>query len=190
MNKVVKFFTRSIFFMGLLLFIACKVDNKTKPSLESPDKITAPDDRIASELYEGYYNNPTTQDQKDQNLLIEYISDKGLQVQRTPSGLYYQVTEEGNGPMYVHGQPCRAHYQGYFLDGKVFDSSYNRGEPIDFRLGQMNAGWNEALKLLRPGAKATLFLPSRLGYGAKGFPGFVPPNTCILFDLELLRLAE
>jgi len=190
MNKLINISSSSIIIFSLLFFSACKVDSKTKPVQKPVQKVTTSDDHIASELYIDYYNNPISQDQKDQNLIIEYISDKGYKVQRTESGMYYQITQSGSGPNYIHGQPCRAHYQGYFLDGKVFDSSYNRGEPIDFRVGQMNAGWNEALKLLRPGAKATLFLPSRLGYGAKGFPGYVPAHTCILFDIELLGLAE
>ncbi len=143
-----------------------------------------------SKLYANYTDNPTTQDQKDENALIDYAIEKGLDVKRTASGMYYVVDEKGKGEVMVHGQPFQAHYSGYFLDGKVFDSSYERGQPLAATVGAMNAAWNEALVTFPVGSKLKLLLPSRLGYGARGFPGFVPPNTPLIFDMHIMPLGE
>jgi len=149
-----------------------------------------PEGALAEKLYVNYTAEPQNQFQKDENALIEYAVDNGLDVTRTATGLYYLIEKEGVGPKYIHGQPCKAHYSGYFLDGKVFDSSYNRGKPLFFSVGQMNAAWNEALKLMNTGTKAKLLIPSKLAYGERGFPGYVPPNTPLVFDLEVLPLEN
>ena len=75
-----------------------------------------------------------------------------------------------------------------FLDGKVFDSSVDRGQPLNFALGQVISGWQEAIKLLNVGGKGTFIIPSHLAYGAKGYPGLIKPNTVLKFDVELLGL--
>jgi FKBP-type peptidyl-prolyl cis-trans isomerase FkpA len=143
-----------------------------------------------SKLYANYTDNPTTQDQMDENALIDYSIEKGLDVKRTASGIYYAVEEQGKGEIMVSGQPFQAHYSGYFLDGKVFDSSYERGQPLAATVGAMNAAWNEALVTFPVGSKLKLLLPSRLGYGARGFPGYVPPNTPLVFDMHIMPLGE
>lgn len=174
-----------------LIAFSCKTDNKSTSDTkleETATKVKKPMGALAEKLYVNYTANPTNQDQLDENALIDYAVDNGLDVTRTASGLYYYIEKEGSGPNFIMGQPCKAHYSGAFLDGKVFDSSYNRGKPIFFSVGQMNAAWNEALQLMNTGTKAKLLIPSRLGYGEKGFPGYVPPNTPLFFDLEIMPL--
>lgn len=141
---------------------------------------------LASRLYTQYHAEPKSQQEKDQNLLLDYAVDHNLDVKRTDSGLYYLIKEKGDGIIPGWGYPMQVHYKGYFLNGKVFDSSYNKGRPIKFKLGQMIDGWNEALQFMPIGTKAKLLIPSHLAYGEKGFPGFVPPNTPIIFDIEIL----
>lgn len=138
------------------------------------------------DLYAGYYNNPATLAEKEQNTIIEYATEKELPLERTESGLYFMLTDRGMGPALQWGEKVKVHYRGYFLDGKEFDSSYDRDKPIIFKVGQMIPGWNEALRKMASGSKATIIVPSRLGYADKGFPGAVPPNTIIAFDIHVL----
>ncbi len=145
---------------------------------------------LATRLYSRFHSNPTTQAQKDENVLIDYAVEKNLDVKRTNSGLYYLIHKQGKGANLVHNQPTKAHYQGYTIDGKVFDSSHKRGVPISFNVGQMIPGWNEALKFMNVGTKAQLLIPSGLAYGKRGFPGLIAPDTPLVFDLEVLPLTE
>ena len=174
----------------VLILFSCKTD-KADASLE--ESIAKPatelsDDQV-NELYKYYTADPKIQDHKDQNALIDFAISKSIFPQRTTSGLYYVIREQGSGPTYLHGQPCKVHYSGYFLDGKIFDSSYKKNRPITFNVGQMIPGWNEALKLMNTGTKATLLVPSRLAYADRGFPGYVPPNTPIIFDIHILPIV-
>jgi peptidylprolyl isomerase len=108
----------------------------------------------------------------------------------TPSGLHYFVRKEGNGAKPQKGQTILAHYEGRLVSGQVFDSSYSRGEPLDFKvgLGQVIKGWDEALLEMKVGEKRTLVIPPELGYGARGAGGAIPPNAWLVFDVELVGL--
>ncbi len=108
----------------------------------------------------------------------------------TPSGLRYKIVEKGNGPKPEKGQTVSVHYKGMFTDGSVFDSSYNRGEPISFPIGNGHviAGWDEGIMLLHQGDKARFVIPSNLAYGETGAGGVIPPNATLIFDVELLAV--
>jgi FKBP-type peptidyl-prolyl cis-trans isomerase len=183
---------RNAYLLLFIFLVGCKSDSKTdseKGTPEGKDKIiTNLSDEAVNRLYMHYVDAPSQQSQKDENAIIEYAVAKSLDLQRTNSGLYYIIHERGPGPNYIRNQPCRVHYRGFFLNGKIFDSSYQKDRPIDFYVGGMNAGWNEGLLLMNTGTKAQLFLPSRLAYGERGFPGYVPPNTPIAFDMHCLPL--
>ena len=134
--------------------------------------------------------NPRTQAEKDKNTIINYILDKGIELQATESGLYYQMIEEGTGKNAEWADWVKVNYKGYTLDGKVFDSSYKKGRPIEFYIGNMIAGWNEGLQLMKPGGKAFFVVPSGLAYGEKGFAKIIPPNTTLAFEVELLEAGK
>ena len=106
---------------------------------------------------------------------------------KTSSGLQYVVLKKGDGkkcPKY--GQTVTVHYTGTLLDGRMFDSSVHRGQPASFKIGQVIEGWNEALQTMSKGEKRTLIIPPELGYGVHGYPGIIPPDSYLIFDVELL----
>ena len=106
----------------------------------------------------------------------------------TASGLQYKITKEGTGKQPSASSQVTVHYKGQLLDGKVFDSSYDRGQPVEFPLNQVIPGWTEGLQLMKEGGKATLYIPAQLAYGEQGVPGSIPPNSTLIFDVELLQV--
>ncbi|WP_428033156.1 FKBP-type peptidyl-prolyl cis-trans isomerase [Amphritea sp.] len=108
----------------------------------------------------------------------------------TDSGLQYEIITAGEegGESPTRESTVRTHYHGTFTDGKVFDSSYDRGQPAEFPVGGVIAGWTEALQLMTKGAKWRLTVPYQLAYGAQGSPGGIPPYSTLVFDVELLDI--
>jgi len=172
-----------IYFMLLgLMLTACK--QKESPEAIIETKIAeAVDEELAGRLYTHYTVDPQTQAQKDENLIIEYCVKRNLDMKRYPNGLYMNLIKQGRGKNYDHNQDTKADYRGFFLTGKIFDSSFAKGKPLEFKVGQMIDGWNQAQKDVNPGSEITIIVPSHLAYADKGFPGFVPPNTVIAFDI-------
>ena len=109
---------------------------------------------------------------------------------KTHSGLEYIEVEAGTGAQAVAGKTVSVHYTGKFQDGRVFDSSVSRGEPITFPLGRGNVikGWDEGIALMKVGGKAQLIIPPHLGYGERGAGGVIPPNATLVFDVELVSV--
>ncbi len=105
-----------------------------------------------------------------------------------PSGLQYQVLKEGNGKKPSAKDSVKCHYEGFLIDGTVFDSSVQRGEPAVFGLQQVIAGWTEGLQLMQEGAKYRFFIPYRLSYGEGGAGGMIPPFATLIFDVELIEV--
>ena len=105
-----------------------------------------------------------------------------------PSGLQYQVLKEGNGKKPSAKDSVKCHYEGFLVDGTVFDSSVQRGEPAVFGLQQVIAGWTEGLQLMQEGAKYRFFIPYRLAYGEGGAGGSIPPYAALIFDVELIEV--
>ncbi len=116
------------------------------------------------------------------------MTGMAAKVMKSASGVKVEVTKEGTGPLPRPGQTVTVHYTGRLTNGKKFDSSRDRGEPISFRLGagQVIKGWDEGIALLKVGSRAVLTIPPHLGYGAKGAGGVIPPNAVLIFDVELL----
>ncbi len=142
---------------------------------------------LTARLSSHFIKDPKTQPEKDQNALVGYAIDQNLNVQRTDSGLYYQIIEAGEGTSPSATSKIKAHYEGKLLDGTVFDSSYKRGTPLEFKLNQVIRGWQEALQLLKPGGKGIFLIPSRIAYGAKGFGHEIPPHAPLIFTVELIK---
>jgi peptidyl-prolyl cis-trans isomerase A (cyclophilin A) len=109
---------------------------------------------------------------------------------KTQSGLEYIEVEAGTGVQAEAGKTVSVHYTGKFQDGRVFDSSIPRGEPINFKLGagQVIKGWDEGIALMKVGGKAQLIIPSQLAYGDRGAGGVIPPNSTLVFDVELVAV--
>ncbi len=110
--------------------------------------------------------------------------------EKTESGLRYQFIQRGEGKKAESGKTVAVHYEGSLENGKVFDSSYPRKKPIEFRLGQGQVieGWDEGIALLQVGDKARFVIPSHLGYGSRGAGGAIPPNATLIFDVELMEV--
>jgi peptidyl-prolyl cis-trans isomerase A (cyclophilin A) len=106
----------------------------------------------------------------------------------TASGLKYVTQVEGTGRSPKATDTVKVHYTGKFLDGKVFDSSVQRGEPISFGLSQVIRGWTEGLQLMKEGGKTTFFIPYQLAYGEQGYPGAIPPKSDLIFEVELIKV--
>lgn len=111
-------------------------------------------------------------------------------VKTTASGLQYQVVTEGKGTPPKDESVVKVHYKGTLIDGTEFDSSYTRGEPAEFPVNGVIRGWTEALKLMTPGSKYKLTIPSDLAYGPMGRPPTIPPNSVLVFDVELLEIVK
>ena len=106
----------------------------------------------------------------------------------TKSGLQYEVITEGTGKQPKATDQVRCHYEGKLIDGSVFDSSYQRGEPADFGLNQVIPGWTEGVQLMKEGAKYRFYIPYLLGYGERGAGQSIPPYSTLIFDVELIKV--
>lgn len=119
----------------------------------------------------------------------QFLAENGkrVEVKTTPSGLQYEVLKEGEGAQPTATDSVTVHYTGKLIDGTVFDSSVERGEPATFGVTQVIPGWVEALQLMKAGSKWRLFIPSALAYGPQGVPG-IGPNQTLIFDVELISV--
>ena len=120
----------------------------------------------------------------------KYLSENAKKegVVTLPSGLQYQVLKEGNGKSPKATDKVVCHYEGMLIDGTMFDSSIQRGEPATFPLSGVIAGWTEGLQLMKEGAKYRFFIPYQLGYGERGAGASIPPFATLVFDVELIEV--
>jgi FKBP-type peptidyl-prolyl cis-trans isomerase len=127
----------------------------------------------------------------EDSTMQEYIAKNKIKVAPTASGLYFISKKAGKGAQAVVGQKVAVHYTGKLLDGTKFDSSYDRGEPIEFMLGQGQVipGWDEGIAMMKEGEKAVLLIPSKLAYGERGNQ-VIPPCAPLVFDVELVKVGE
>lgn len=120
----------------------------------------------------------------------KFLAENGKKagITTTASGLQYEVLTEGTGKQPKASDTVRCHYEGRLLDGTVFDSSYRRGEPADFGLRQVIAGWTEGVQLMKEGAKFRFYIPYNLAYGERGAGSDIPPYAALIFDVELVQV--
>lgn len=120
----------------------------------------------------------------------DFLASNGKKpgVVTTASGLQYTVLAEGSGRTPKARDTVRVHYAGRLLDGTEFDSSYRRGQPAQFPVGGVIAGWTEALQMMQEGAQWELYIPSDLAYGDRGYPGVIPGGALLTFKVELIQV--
>lgn len=145
----------------------------------------------ANQLIQKYFSN------QQENMLTNNLEEgiafleenkKKENVVALPSGLQYEILTEGNGPKPKATDKVRCHYHGTLIDGTVFDSSVQRGQPAVFGVNQVIQGWVEALQLMPVGSKWRLYIPSDLAYGERGAGSSIQPNSTLIFDVELLGI--
>lgn len=156
--------------------------------------------RVPAEALQEAFNELTKRLREQQEKEAETMAAEGKtyleenakrsEVNVLESGLQYEVMSAGDesSPKPGSDSKVRVHYHGTFIDGRVFDSSYDRGQPAEFPVSGVIAGWTEALQLMNIGAKWKLHVPYELAYGAQGSPGGIPPYSTLLFDVELLDI--
>ncbi len=168
---------------------------------------------MVKKAYDDVYNNdsllisPEKCNTTIQQKLQQYMSEKNSKAKEEgikfleenkkragvvtlPSGLQYEVIKQGTGPMPKSTDTVKAHYAGSLIDGKEFDNSYKRGEPISIPVTGVIQGWVQALQLMPVGSKWKLFIPSDLGYGDRGAGGSIPGGAALIFDIELLEIVN
>lgn len=159
-----------------------EVMSNTAPSM-SPQEAN----QILQDYFSKAQDNMLSKNLEEGNSFLEENSKKE-NVTTLPSGLQYEVITEGDGPMPKATDSVKCHYHGTLLNGTVFDSSVDRGEPAVFGVNQVIKGWVEALQLMPVGSKWRLFVPSDLAYGEKGAGGSIEPYTTLIFEVELLGI--
>jgi FKBP-type peptidyl-prolyl cis-trans isomerase FkpA len=108
----------------------------------------------------------------------------------TESGLQYEIINETDGAKPEADDTVRVNYEGTLIDGTIFDSSFERGEPVEFPLGQVISGWTEGIQLMSPGSRYKFYIPPELGYGDQSVGGIIPANSVLIFDVELLDILD
>lgn len=178
--KAIKLFAIGAFAFGFISLASCS--NKSK---EASDSESIPVYTEETELPEA---------PRDSLAAIFANPDKASQVATdstyatTASGLKYMMLREGDGKSPKPEDVVTVHYTGQLIDGTVFDSSYQRGEPAAFPLNRVIPGWTEGLQLMKENGKAVFYIPSNLAYGEAGNPGAIPPNSDLIFTVELIKV--
>ncbi len=170
------------------------------------DKVQLDIESLLSGLRDGLKDNNPKYDRETCNQAMQQLSEIRMQSHMTrneefltqnskaegvhvlPSGLQYKVLEQGDGPSPKATDRVKTHYRGQLIDGTEFDSSYARNEPATFPVNQVIPGWTEALQKMQVGDKWQLFVPSNLAYGESGAGGVIPPNSALIFEVELISI--
>ncbi len=157
-------------------------------------------DSVMSQLYSAFSDEMNAKKAMKAKLLADKNRKDGEEflaanakkdsVVTLPSGLQYKILRQGTGESPAAADTVVANYKGMFIDGKEFDNSYKRGEPVTFPVGGVIPGWTEALQLMKVGSEWELYIPSSLGYGERGAQSVIPPNSVLVFDVELLKVKK
>lgn len=145
----------------------------------------------ASMAFENFSNKKDKLNKLENESSKDKLGDHISGMEVTSSGLYYKITKEGNDNRPKKGDSVSVHYKGMLLDGTVFDSSYDRNQPIDFSIGvgQVIPGWDEGISMITEGSSAKFVIPSNLAYGSQGAGGVIPPDATLIFEVELIKIS-
>jgi len=163
-----------------------------KPLLLSEAEIEKVKQEFTQKLQQDYLakNKAAGEKNKKEGEAFQAENKKKTGVVTTASGLQYQVITEGKGANPKANAVVKVHYKGMLLDGKEFDSSYKRGEPVKVKIGEVIPGWSEALPLMKVGGKYKLVIPAALAYGEKEVGQVIGPNSTLIFEVELLGIEK
>ncbi|MBL4623307.1 MAG: FKBP-type peptidyl-prolyl cis-trans isomerase [Immundisolibacteraceae bacterium] len=153
-----------------------------KPPEVNPDLINAAFKVMQGKMKDGESEKAT----EGEAFLAENAKKDGITI--TESGMQYEIITAGSGDKPTATSTVRTHYHGTLIDGTVFDSSYDRGEPAEFPVNGVIAGWTEALQMMEVGSKWRLYLPHGLAYGERGAGGSIKPFAALIFDVELIAI--
>jgi len=173
--------------MDIPAFMQAVEDVLNKAELKLSDEelqavLTQYQEKLANERNASANNNKAA----GENFLAENRKKEG--VVTLPNGMQYKVLKEGTGPKPKSDSEVKVHYHGTHINGEVFDSSYDRGEPVSLSLAQVIKGWQEALPLMSVGSKYQFYIPAELAYGDRGAGTSIGPNEALVFDIELLGI--
>lgn len=171
-----KFLYLALIFGATGIFAACTGKQKTSDAVTGAEEETV---ELVTDSVAERFRNP--------EFKSEVATDSTYAV--TPSGLKYMIVEEGTGATPAATDEVTVHYTGKLLDGAVFDSSVQRGEPSTFPLNGVIKGWTEGLQLMKEGAKYVFYIPTDLAYGARGLAPVIPPYADLIFEVELIKVG-
>ncbi|MEM8524951.1 MAG: FKBP-type peptidyl-prolyl cis-trans isomerase [Bacteroidota bacterium] len=186
-----KIFYLSIAFLSIL---ACQ-NTPQQPKETEAKAVEVDEDDLTLQLSMDLIANPRNREERERNEILNYAIDSLWEVQRTTSGLYYEIVKAGEGDTIKWADRVAVNYEGFFTDGQKFDSSYDRNRPLEFYVGNMIHGWNEALQLVQPKSKLRLLIPSRLAYAEEGLVSprgdtLVPAHRVLVFKIEVLHKIQ
>lgn len=177
------------------LWLGCLVSGLCLGCVAGPEEMAAESKKQSDQAKQAHQTDPGVTDASMASTGHEEVVTASNEAdaatpgfEKTNNGLKYRIIEEGTGKRPTATSTVVAHYRGWLDSGKEFDSSYKRGQPTEFPLNGVIAGWTEGLQLIKEGGKIELEIPSRLGYGAQGMPPVIPPNARLHFEIELVQV--
>jgi peptidylprolyl isomerase len=182
--------TIMVFAFLLIFSLAVADDADTTKAVTKDKEATTSKTEMKAEEKTGDVKKDTEM-MKEEEKEAEKKAEEAKEI-KTESGLRYIVLKEGTGPKPQKGDMIKAHYTGWLMNGKKFDSSVDRGEPFKTQVGvgKLIKGWDEALLDMKVGEKRKLTVPGDLAYGKRGIPGLIPPDAALVFDVELLEIVK
>jgi len=173
----------------VLVLLGCQVD---KPLLNEPplEISKGSEESVVLQCSPWLYNRPSKVSELEQNVLVDHFIEADWMLQKTEGGIFFEIKEPGGSVRPAWGDKVLVHYVGRDLDLNVFDSSYRRGRPLEFYVGNVIQGWNEVLPMLGEGGRGIFVIPANKAYGEDGFGDLVSPGQHLIFDIQLLEILE